>query len=134
MSEKTKEIVTKEKEEVKQHQGELTKAGVYYVPSADIFETADALTLVADLPGVDKGGLEVDVEDRQLTITGHVKAPEDRHKARYTEYGIGGYTRRFTLGDTIDQAKISARLEDGVLTLTLPKAERLKPRKIEITA
>jgi len=127
-----KEIKLREKEEIKKNEGEPTKAGVYYSPAVDIFETDDAITLLADLPGVDKDGLDINVEDRQLSITGLVKAPENRFQAVYSEYGIGGYTRSFKLGDTIDQSKISASLKDGVLELVLPKADRLKPRKIEI--
>jgi HSP20 family protein len=127
-----KEIALREKEEIKKDEGEPTQAGVYYSPAVDIFETEEAITVLADLPGVDKDKLDIDIEDRQLTITGLVKEPEERLQSVYTEYGIGGYTRSFRLGDTIDQSKINAALKDGVLTLVLPKADRLKPRKIEI--
>jgi HSP20 family protein len=127
-----KEIALREKDEIKKDEGEPTQAGVYYSPAVDIFETEEAITVLADLPGVDKDKLDIDIEDRQLTITGLVKEPEERLQSVYTEYGIGGYTRSFRLGDTIDQSKINAALKDGVLTLVLPKADRLKPRKIEI--
>ncbi len=127
-----KEIKLREKEEINKDDGEPTKAGVFYSPAVDIFETDDAITLLADLPGVEKEGLDINVEDRQLTITGLVKEPEERRQPVYSEYGIGGYTRNFRLGDTIDQSKISASLKDGVLELVLPKADRLRPRKIEV--
>lgn len=127
-----KEITVREKEEIKKEEGEPTQAGVFYSPAVDIYETENAITLLADLPGVDKDKLDIHVEDRQLTITGLVREPEDRQHLVYTEYGIGGYTRSFRLGDTIDRAKINAALKDGVLTLVLPKVEALKPRKIEI--
>ena len=127
-----REIKLRDKEEIERNEGEPTKAGVYYSPAVDIYETDDAITLLADLPGVEKEGLDINVEDRQLTITGTVKAPEERFQAVYSEYGIGGYTRSFKLGDTIDQSKISASLKDGVLELVLTKADRLRPRKIEI--
>ena len=127
-----KEISLREKEKIRKEEGEHTKAGVFYSPTVDIYETADAITLLADLPGVKKEKLEINVEDKQLTITGLVDEPEDRLQSVYSEYGIGGYTRSFKLGDTIDQTKINAALKDGVLTLVLPKAEKLKPRKIEI--
>ncbi len=127
-----REIKPTQKEAIKKDDGEPTKAGVYYSPAVDIFETDDAITLLADLPGVEKEGLDINVEDRQLTITGLVKEPEDRLQSVYAEYGIGGYSRNFKLGDTIDQRQISASLKDGVLELVLPKADRLKPRKIEI--
>jgi HSP20 family protein len=134
MSETTKELELKHKEEVAASNGEPTRSGVKYMPTVDIYETDEVLTLVADLPGVDKDDLDVDIKDRVLTITGFVKEPEARLKSNYTEYGIGGYTRQFTLGDAIDQGNIGAALKDGVLTLTLPKAERLKRRKVEVSA
>jgi HSP20 family protein len=134
MSETTKELELKDKEKVLAGDGEATRAGIKYMPAVDIYETEEALTLVADLPGVDKADLDVDVKDRVLTITGFVKEPEAWLKSSYSEYGIGGYTRQFTLGDAIDQGKIGAVLKDGVLTLTLPKAEHLKRRKVEVRA
>jgi len=127
-----KEIKLREKEEIKKEEGEPTQAGVYFSPVVDIYETDDAITLLADLPGVDKDALDINVEDRQLTVTGLVREPEAQLQPVYSEYGIGGYTRSFKLGDTVDQSQISAALKDGVLTLVLPKADRLKPRKIEI--
>ena len=127
-----KAIEVKEKEAIKKEDGEPTREGVYYTPAVDIFETEEAITLLAELPGVSKEALDIDVEDRQLTITAGVKEDEAGLQPLYTEYGIGGFTRSFRLGDTIDQGRISATLTDGVLTLVLPKAERLKPRKIEI--
>ena len=131
MSETTKELELKHKEEVVASDGEPTRSGIKYMPAVDIYETEEALTLVADLPGVVKEDLDVDVKDRVLTITGFVNEPEPRLKSQRTEYGVGGYTRKFTLGDAIDQGNIEAALKDGVLTLTLPKAERLKRRKVE---
>lgn len=128
-----KEITLKEKEEIQKEHGEPTKTGVHYLPTVDIFETEQAITLVADLPGVTKEHLDINVEDKQLTITGLVQEPEERFHPVHTEYGIGGYTRSFKLGDTIDQSKIDASLKDGVLTLVLTKADKLRPRRIEIT-
>lgn len=132
MSQDKKEITVREKEEIKKDEGEPTQAGVFYSPTVDIYETDSAITLLADLPGVDKDKLDIHVEDKQLTITGLVAEPEERWQPMYREYGIGGYTRNFRLGDAIDQSKINASLKDGVLTLVLPKAEALKPRKIDI--
>lgn len=130
---KDKEITVREKEEIKKEEGEPTKSGVYYSPVVDVYETEDAITVLADLPGVEKSDLDINVEDRQLTITGLVNEPEERFQPAYSEYGIGGYTRSFKLGDTIDQSGINASLKDGVLTLMLPKADRQKPRKVEIS-
>jgi HSP20 family molecular chaperone IbpA len=129
-----REIAVREKEQIAKSEGEPTREGVYYTPSVDIYADDEAITVTADLPGVKKQDLEVDLREGVLTVTGHVKQPESRLRPVYREYGIGGYTRRFTVGDKIDQAGISAKLTNGVLELKLPKAERLKPRKIEINA
>lgn len=127
-----KEIQVRDKEEVATKDNEWTREGVYYSPAVDIFETGETLSVVADLPGVQKDNLEVDVKEDVLTIVGHVEQANESYKPLYREYGIGGYRRKFNLSDKIDQSKISAELKDGVLTLTLPKAERLKPRRVEI--
>jgi len=127
-----KELSLRDKEPIAKHDGEPTRAGLVYSPAVDILRTDDALTLVADLPGVKKADLEIGIEDGVLAIAAPVADVEARHKPLYREYGVGGYLRRFSLSDKIDQARISAELENGVLTVTLPKAERLKPRKIEV--
>jgi HSP20 family protein len=132
--EEKKELSLRDKEPIARHDGEPTRAGLAYSPAVDILRTDDALTLVADLPGVKKGDLEIGIDDGVLTIAAPVSDVEARHTPLYREYGVGGYTRRFKLSDKIDQARISAELENGVLTVTLPKAERLKPRKIEVRA
>jgi len=103
----------------------------YITPPVDIYETADGLVLKADLPGVDKEGLDVRVEHNLLTIRGkaaHI-APGD---PVYREYGLVNFFRQFELNERVDQSKISAVLKHGVLTLNLPKAEEAKPRKIEL--
>jgi HSP20 family protein len=129
---KKEEIALKEKEQIRKPDAEPTKEGVYYSPEVDIYESEEAITLLTDLPGIEKKNLDIDVEDKVLTITGHLAA--DDKQSIYSEYKSGGYSRTFKLGDTIDQAKISATLKDGVLELVLPKAQKLKPRKIEIAA
>lgn len=129
-----KELAHREKEPIERSSGEPTRSGIFYSPSVDIFQTDDAITLMADLPGVSKDDLDIDLKDSVLTITGSVGDTEDRPRTVYREYGIGGYMRRFTLSDKIDQARISADLKDGVLTVVLPKAESLKPRKVKISA
>lgn len=125
-------IAVHEKKSIDKDTHEPTRTGVAYSPSVDIFETEDALTLLADLPGVKRESLDIDLEDRKLTITGLVDNIESRFHPLYSEYGVGGFSRSFELGDTIDRKRISAALKDGVLTLVLPKADKLKPRKIEI--
>lgn len=128
------EIAVHDKKALEKSAHEPTRPGVSYSPAVDIFETEDALTLLADLPGVKKEDLDIDLDDRRLTITGLVDGEEPRFRSLYSEYGVGGFTRSFELGDTIDRKGISAALKDGVLTLVLPKADRLKPRKIEVSA
>jgi len=111
---------------------EITRNPEQFVsPLVDIFETGDALNVVADLPGVEKDGLNVKVEDGILTIEG--KATNvGRKNPKYQEYELVNFFRQFELSDAIDQEKIAAELKHGVLTLTLPKAERSKPKKIKV--
>ena len=128
------ELVPKEKQPISSQTGEPTRPGVFYSPAVDIFQTEEDLVIVADMPGVAPGDLNVDLEDSVLTVTGKVNEPDPGWKLRYREYGIGGYTRRFTLSDKIDQAGIEAKLVNGVLTVRLPKADALKPRKVVVKA
>jgi len=109
-----------------------TREGPYFEPAVDIFETADALTLVADLPGTDPQDILTDLRDNLLTITATVKPLPERWKPVYEEYSIGHFMRQFRLGQQIDQSKITAQLRDGVLTLTLPKVDTARPRQIKI--
>lgn len=129
-----KELAHREKEPIDRQAGEPTRSGIYYSPAVDIHQNEEAITLVADLPGVSRENLDIDLKDSILTVTGTVVEPEGSARPVYREYGIGGYLRRFTLSDKIDQGKISAQMKDGVLTVVLPKADALKPRKIEIGA
>lgn len=103
----------------------------YLIPPVDIFETKDGLTVVADLPGVDRAALDVRVAEGILTIeakTAHAApgAPVAR------EYELHNFFRQFELPDEVDPDRISADLAHGVLTLRLPKKEAAKPRKIEV--
>lgn len=114
-------------------QGETgTYQGRYFEPPVDIYETADALVVTADLPGARPEDIQTDVHDNQLTLTAKVTPPDPKWKPVYREYAVGHYLRRFRLGQQIDQSKITGELKDGVLTLTLPKADTAKPRRIEI--
>jgi HSP20 family protein len=104
-----------------------------YVPTADIFETEAALTVSLEMPGVDKGAVDVNVEDGVLTVEGRLDFSKyEGMQPLYTEYNVGNYRRSFSLSNKIDQGKISAEMSDGVLTLVLPKAEEAKPRRITI--
>jgi len=105
-----------------------------FVPNTDIFEKEDALMVVMELPGVDREHTEITVEDNVLSVFGRIDFSKyDKLQPVYTEYNIGHYWRTFSLlPSSIDEQKISADMKDGVLTLTLPKAERIKPRRIQL--
>lgn len=127
------ELNVRNKQEVTSE--EPTRPGRTFVPDVDIYETADRLWLWADLPGVDEQSVQVNLVDGVLTLTGQVSVSDyDRLSPVYTEYSVGNYSRRFTVSDAVDPNGITARLTNGVLTLELPKAERAKPRKIDISA
>jgi HSP20 family molecular chaperone IbpA len=104
-----------------------------FVPRFDIWEGADELLLYGDLPGVTADDLDIRFENRELTIRGKV-SPRHDGEFLYGEYGIGDFHRSFTVGETIDAARISAEMRNGVLTLHLPKTEKVRPRKIEVKA
>ncbi len=119
-----KELVTKD---------EKTTPGRYYVPYADIYETDQALSVVMEMPGVEKKDINVSLENDVLRVEGQIDFSKyEGMEPVYTEYNIGHYARSFTLSNKIDQDGISAQLEDGVLTLTLPKAKEAQPRRITI--
>ncbi len=106
-----------------------------FVPRVDIYENKNALYLIADMPGVDEKTVDIALEKNILTLTGRVE--EERiagANLMYSEYEIGDYERVFTLSDEIDRDKIAATVKNGVLRLELPKAEKVKPKKIPIQA
>ena len=104
------------------------------MPVTDIFETAEALTVVLEMPGVDRNNLEASVEDDVVTIEGRIDFSKyEGMQPVYTEYNVGHYARSFEISDKIDQSKISAQMKDGVVTIVLPKAEQAKPRKIQVS-
>ena len=105
-----------------------------FVPVTDIFETPEALTVVLEMPGVDRNNLEASVEDDVVTIEGRIDFSKyEGMQPVYTEYNVGHYARSFEISDKIDQSKISAQMKDGVVTIVLPKAEQAKPRKIQVS-
>ncbi len=104
-----------------------------FVPTADIYETQDALKVVLEMPGVEKGNVEVHVEDGVLNVEGRLDLTKYQGlQPLYTEYNIGHYSRSFRLSNKIDQDKIGAELKEGVLSLTLPKVEEAKPQTIQV--
>ena len=114
---------------------ERTHTRRVYIPRTDIYETNESLVLVADMPGVAPDGLDVTLEGRELTIRGRTRdaAPEG-YSPVYREYEGGDYERVFTLSEDIDAERIEARLGDGVLRLTLPKAGPAQARRIQVQA
>jgi HSP20 family protein len=104
----------------------------YLTPLANILETKDAYVLEAEMPGVNKDGLEVTVENGELTILGHRAPAETRGREVYRESRAFDYRRTFELDPSINTAAITAKIEQGVLKLQLPKAEAVKPRKIAV--
>ena len=112
---------------------EQTVPARYYVPATDIYETEDALTLVMEMPGVEKDNIDIKLENDVLQIEGRIDLSAYAElDPLYTEYNIGHYARKFSLSSKVNKEKISAEMGDGVLTLSLPKAEETKPRRIEI--
>jgi len=123
-SQEKKELVSKD---------ETTVPVRYFVPITDIFETEDALTVVMEVPGVDREAIDITTENDVLKIAAKIDpAKYEGMEPLYTEYNIGHFARSFTLSNKIDQQQISAKLEDGVLTLTLKKAKEAVPRKISV--
>ena len=123
-SQEKKELVSKD---------ETTVPVRYFVPTTDIFETEDALTVVMEVPGVNKEAVDISVENEVLKIEAKIDPSKyDGMEPLYTEYNVGHFARSFTLSNKIDQQQISAKLEDGILTLTLKKAKEAIPRKISI--
>ena len=106
---------------------------LYIAPAVDIYEDQEALTVLADLPGVEPDALDVRVEQNILTIQAKSKhvLPGEPY---YREYQLVNFFRQFQLSDEVDVGKISAELKNGVLTLRLPKAEKAKPRRIPVRA
>jgi len=128
-----KELQVREKKELVSKE-EKTAPARYYVPTTDIYETADALTVVMELPGVEKEDVDVKLEEDVLRVEARIDFSKyEGLEPLYTEYNVGHFARSFTLSDRIDQQEIAAQLDDGVLTLTLKKAKAAQPRKIAIT-
>ncbi|HUL05050.1 MAG TPA: Hsp20/alpha crystallin family protein [Candidatus Acidoferrum sp.] len=115
------------------HKEEKTVPARYYVPNTDVYETDEALTLVMEVPGVEKKDVSVQLENDVLRVEGRIDFSKyEGLEPVYAEYNVGHYARAFTLSDKIDQDGISAELADGVLTLTLKKAKAALPRRIAI--
>ena len=126
------ELAVREKKELATRE-ERTVPGRFYVPYTDVYETEEALTVVMEMPGVDRKDLAVELKDDVLRVEGRIDfAKYEGMEPVYTEYNVGHWTRSFALSDKVDRERIAAQLEDGVLTLTLPKTAEAQPRRIAI--
>jgi len=110
---------------------ETRTVGRILTPAVDIYESEDTITLVADMPGVTKEGLDISMEKGVLTLNGAVSM-ESRGKPLLREFSSANYHRQFKISEHIDADKTKANLTKGVLKLDIPKAESAKPRKIAI--
>lgn len=119
-------LEAREKKEL-ETKGEKTIPVRYFVPATDIFETEDALTVVMEMPGVEKKDLDVHVENDVLRVEGRIDTSKyEGLTPLYTEYNVGHFARSFTLSAKVDSGRINAVVEDGVLTLKLPKVEEAR--------
>lgn len=127
----SRELEKREAADVQTPEG--TRPGPTVRPAVDIFESAEAITVLADIPGVEAEDLVIDLNDDVLTITGPCGDPErEGEHDILREYRCGTFQRRFTLSEVVDQAGIDATISNGVLRLELPKVDRAKPTKIEV--
>ena len=104
----------------------------YILPEVNIFEVNDGYVVQAEMPGVGKNGLEITLEDNEIMIIGRRGAEPVSGEALFRERRLADFRRVFELDPAIDTGRISAKMEQGVLTLSLPKSERVKPRKIAV--
>lgn len=126
------ELQVQKKREL-ENKGEATIPARMFVPAADIYEAENDLTIILEMPGVEKKNVNIDVADGVLSVEGRIDlAKYQGLQPLYTEYNIGHYARSFRLSSKIDQNKIAAEMKDGVLSLKLPKIEEAKPRTIQV--
>lgn len=128
----TQELEVPKKRQVKA-QEESTVPVSMFIPTTDIYETQTALTVMVELPGVDKSNVDIAVKDRVLTIDGRIDFQKYAGmQPVYTEYSIGHFKRSFALSTMVNSSKIRAEMRDGLLTLTIPKAEEAQAQRIEV--
>jgi HSP20 family molecular chaperone IbpA len=129
----SKELQVQQKRELEKKE-ETTVPTRIFLPNTDIYETQNALTVVLEMPGVEKKNVQISVADDVLNVEGRLDLGKYQGLVPlYTEYNIGNYSRSFRLSSKIDQNKINAEMKDGVLTLTLAKVEEAKPRTIRVS-
>lgn len=129
----SKELQVQQKRELEKKE-ETTIPARIFLPTTDIYEAPESLTVLVEMPGVEKKNVEISVEDGVLNVRGRLDLTKYQGLTPlYTEYNVGHYSRSFRLSSKIDQNKIDAEMKDGVLSLTLPKIEEAKPRTIHVT-
>ena len=103
------------------------------VPPVDIYETENEYVIKAEMPGVKKDGVNITLDNNELEINGKINGNlPDEGSLKYSEFHLYNYHRKFSVGDMIDRNALKAGLENGILTLTLPKREEVKPKRIEV--
>jgi HSP20 family protein len=112
--------------------GDVRPTQNYVSPEVNIVETSDGYVLEAEMPGVSKEGLEITLEGNEITLVGHRNNEVVTGTPLFRERALADYRRVFELDPAIDAARIAAKMDQGVLSLTLPKSERVKPRKIAV--
>jgi HSP20 family molecular chaperone IbpA len=135
MAEESKEMQVQEQEMVQSDGTERMRSQVNFIPRSDIYETKDNVVVTLDMPGASEDSIDITLEKNVLTINANssLSAPGDFELA-FAEFQAGDYERSFRLTDQINRDDIQALYKDGVLKLTLPKAEVAKPRKISVKA
>lgn len=107
---------------------------IVFTPPIDIFETSEGLVLLADLPGVTLESLELQVQDNKLSLFGRVNSePAPEARLIHQEYAVGHFLRSFILSDEVDHERITAKLNQGVLEVVLPRLPKTEPRRIRVT-
>jgi HSP20 family protein len=133
MASTKQELQVQQKREVDKKEEQTVPARTF-LPTTDIYETEDSLTVVMEMPGVQKDNIDVAVEDNVLKVYGRLDfSSYTGLQPLYTEYNVGHYARSFRLSSRIDQSKINAKMKDGVLHLTLPKTKEAKSRVISVS-
>ncbi len=126
------ELQVQKKREV-ENKEETTIPARVFLPNADIYETPHELKVALEMPGIEKNNIEINLKDDVLHVEGRLDLSKYAGlQPLYTEYNVGHYARSFQLSSKIDQSKIAAEINNGVLSLTLPKVEEAKPRTIQV--
>ena len=128
----TKDLAVQDKKELVENK-EATRPIKVFSPNVDIYEDKESLHLIAEIPGVKSEKVDINLENRVLTIDARIDIDEYKGlRPLYGEYNIGNFSRQFTLGEDIDEERIEAKVEDGLLFLHLPKMKEAVARKIQI--